>query len=87
MTSMPQRSHDGQPAGAAHPPCLHEDAADRMRASVDAIYRPMTRKGTVEIRPVIEIPGLPTDERAGGHGATRKIVPAVDCTDARATDK
>src|SRR5215467_12714728 len=25
---------------------------------------PMVRKGTVEIRPVIEIPGLPTDERA-----------------------
>jgi hypothetical protein len=24
---------------------------------------PMARKGTVEIRPVIEIPGLPTDER------------------------
>jgi len=64
MTSMPQRSHDGQPAGAAHPPCLHEDAADRVRASVDAIYRPMARKGTVEMRPVIEIPGLPTDERA-----------------------
>jgi len=24
----------------------------------------MVRKGTVEIRPVIDIPGLPTDERA-----------------------
>src|SRR5262245_65609255 len=39
MTSMPQRSHDGQPAGAAHPPCLHEDATDRVRASVDATDR------------------------------------------------
>jgi hypothetical protein len=25
---------------------------------------PMARKGTVEIRPVIDVPGLPTDERA-----------------------
>ena len=44
MTSMPQRSHDGQPAGAAHPPCLHEDATDRVRASVDAIYRAEARR-------------------------------------------
>jgi len=44
MTSMPQRSHDGQPAGAAHPPCLHEDATDRVRASVDAIYRADARR-------------------------------------------
>src|SRR5215510_12691421 len=44
MTSMPQRSHDGQPAGAAHPPCLHENATDWVRASVDAIYRSDARR-------------------------------------------
>ena len=39
MTSMPQRSHDGQPGGVADPSRRHEDAADRVRASVDAVYR------------------------------------------------
>src|SRR5262249_23559272 len=31
MTSTPHRYHDEQPAGAADPSCLHEDAADRVR--------------------------------------------------------
>ena len=37
----------------------HLDAAISIAARI-----PMARKGTVEIRQVIEIPGLPTDERA-----------------------
>ena len=37
----------------------HLDAAINIAARI-----PMARKGTVEIRPVIEIRGLPTDERA-----------------------
>ena len=37
----------------------HLDAAITIAARI-----PMARKGTVEIRPVLDIPGLPTDERA-----------------------
>ena len=37
----------------------HLDAAINIAARI-----PMARKGTVEIRPVLDIPGLPTDERA-----------------------
>ncbi|MGH8579054.1 MAG: YciI family protein [Gammaproteobacteria bacterium] len=37
------------------------DAADRDEATSIAARIPMARKGTVEVRPVIEIPGLPAD--------------------------
>jgi hypothetical protein len=39
------------------------DAKNLDEAIGIAARMPMARKGTVEIRPVIEIPGLPTDER------------------------
>ena len=44
MTSTPHRYHDGQPAGAADPSRLPEDAADRVRARVDAVYRADARR-------------------------------------------
>src|SRR5216684_2382858 len=38
--------------------------ANNLDEAIDIAARiPMARKGTVEVRPVIEIPGLPTDER------------------------
>src|SRR5262252_9373078 len=44
MTSTPHRYHDGQLAGAANPSRLPEDAADRVRARVDAVYRADSRR-------------------------------------------
>src|SRR5262245_47091824 len=44
MTSTLHRYHDGQPAGAADPSRMNEDAADRVRASVDAVYRTDARR-------------------------------------------
>ena len=44
MASTLHHSHNGRPAEAAHPSCRHEDAADRMRASVDAVYRTDSRR-------------------------------------------
>ena len=40
------------------------DAKHLDEAITIAARIPMARKGTVEIRPVMDIPGLPTDERA-----------------------
>ena len=40
------------------------EAQHRDEAIAIAARIPMARKGTVEIRPVLDIPGLPTDERA-----------------------
>jgi hypothetical protein len=38
--------------------------AKHLDEAIDIATRiPMARKGTVEVRPVVEIPGLPTDER------------------------
>jgi len=38
--------------------------AKHLDEAIDIAARiPMARQGTVEVRPVIEIPGLPTDER------------------------
>ena len=44
MASTLHHSHNGQPAEAADPLCRHEDAADRVRASVDAVYRTDSRR-------------------------------------------
>jgi len=44
MTSTPHGYHDEQLAGAADQSRLHEDAADRMRARVDAVYRADSRR-------------------------------------------
>ena len=44
MASTLHHSHNGRPAEAAHPSCRHEDAADRVRASVDAVYRTDSRR-------------------------------------------
>jgi RNA polymerase sigma-70 factor (ECF subfamily) len=44
MASTLHHSHNGQLAKAADPSCRHEDAADRVRASVDAVYRTDSRR-------------------------------------------
>jgi hypothetical protein len=40
------------------------DANDLDEAIAIAARIPMARKGTVEVRPVVEVPGLPTDSHA-----------------------
>jgi hypothetical protein len=40
------------------------DANDLDEAIAIAARIPMARKGTVEVRPVVEVPGLPTDPHA-----------------------
>ena len=44
MASTRHHSYNGRPAEAADPSCRHEDAADRVRASVDAVYRTDSRR-------------------------------------------
>jgi hypothetical protein len=46
-------------------------AADLDEAIAVAARIPMARKGTVEVRPVIEIPGLPNGQDRGRVGAER----------------
>jgi RNA polymerase sigma-70 factor (ECF subfamily) len=44
MASTLHHSHNGRPAEAADPLCRHADAADRVHASVDAVYRTDSRR-------------------------------------------